>query len=94
MMILKPKKVKDLKYRKWLHDKRCMMCGRVHTTGHHLPNPEGGQRRSRDDLQICLCLNCHQKMHKNPNDERSLLPIFYREANKLWDEYNEERGLK
>ena len=89
MMILKPKKVKDLKYRVWLRGKRCMMCGKHHVTGHHLPN-KNGQRRSRDDKQVCLCFNCHRRMHDNPNEERLLLDVFYKEAQKLWDKYKNE----
>jgi len=87
MMILKPKKVKDLKYRVWIRGKRCMICGAYDTTGHHLPNPEHGKRRNRDDLQVPLCFKCHRIMHDKPDEERKLLSMFYRIASQLWGEY-------
>lgn len=90
-MWLKPLKVIDAKYKIWLKKINCLLCGRVSDHGHHLPNPEGGKRRSRDDLQVPLCFRCHRRMHDKPLEEKQFLEMFYQRAKELWRQYGAEK---
>ena len=90
----KPKKVNDRFYKYWLSQKQCVFCGGEGSPSHHLPNPENGKRRSRDDLQIPTCLKCHTHIGRHPLEEKAKLDNLYRMAGKFWDEYQADKIKK
>lgn len=64
MQCPKPLVVKDEPFLRFLRDSPCVHCGHEPSDPHHLGNGEG-RRRSRDDLAVSLCRECHDKAHKN-----------------------------
>jgi hypothetical protein len=84
----KPLRVIDPGFKYWLIDNKCcVITGAPAQAGHHLPNPEGGKRRSRDDLQIPVTTEIHMWLHKHPEEERKLLDKFYALAKQYYEEY-------
>ena len=88
----KPCICSELKYFLWMTDSTFTLpihCNGKSSPPHHLPNPEHGKRRSRDDMQIPCCLRLHVYLHEHPKLEKELLDFLYSVAKKYWNEYSE-----
>jgi len=92
MSLSKPVMVKDPKYGPWLADHYdCIMCGKKSGPPHHIPNPYGQTRRSRDDFQVPLDFGCHRFLHDHPFEEAKRIGWLQGEAEKFWKEYQESK---
>lgn len=86
-------KVQDQQYKFWLKlNKKCVFCGKDSSYPHHLHNNLDMSRRSRDDYQIPICLDCHLKIHQKPEMENMDLERLQSIAQKYWKEYKAEKG--
>ncbi len=64
MMIPKPERIRDEKWRRYLHEQPCRRCGT--TTGCQAAHLGHGRPKPGDDQCVSLCPPCHAAMDTCP----------------------------
>lgn len=84
-------KVKNESYLTFIRSLACHLCGWQSSWGNCDPHHVGdgvGTKRSRDDLVVPLCRQCHERVHSNPKVFKQQLR---EDAKMYWERYEKQQ---
>ena len=77
------RKIKNLKYLKWLRQQNCALCGFSQTDPHHIGDSVH-TKRGNDEFCVPVCREHHISIHNHPELYEEMLKKL---AKIYWEEY-------